>query len=70
MSEFIFPIQPLLIKRLHIYYPDICELFGYVRIKVELLEKYKKHWIQNGHALKKTEDTFYIRISPVHNSKS
>ena len=43
MSEFIFPIQPLLRKGINKYSPEIIDLFWDVKMENGVLGKYKKN---------------------------
>ena len=55
MSEFIFPIKPLLVKGIHKYSLDISELFRDVKWKIEFLTKYKKDTRQKTGTYCKTQ---------------
>ena len=60
-------IQSLLIKGLHKYSLDICELFWDVKMENGFFGKIQKILDTNGHAFKNTTGKTFFLIFPVKN---
>ena len=65
-----FLITTLLLKGLHKYYHNICELFSDVKMGDKLFGVIHKERHKNGHIFCTTTVKFiFVNISPVHNPK-
>ena len=66
-----FSISPTLLKGLHKYSLKIIELFWEVKMEMGFLEKYKiNRDTKRSHILHHNCKIFFMKTSPVHNSKS